>query len=744
MFARLWVVAALGAAVAGTVVAVCAGLSYYAELHGLPPHITEVRESAPAAEEGAEYDAEGEGTGLARLLERTERHPSNPQAWMELAHAYYKNGDYAKAESAGLRAAGLGADNPLAWYNLACYQALAGEADAALSSLAQALRLDPELVGRAQRDADLDPLRDDPRFGSLLMQAPQADEVEGDSQTTPTDEELAGVESLMAVGDLAGAADELARLRSVRDDDADVAGTHAALLLQLDRCEEATEAAARAVELAPESADAWNRLGLAHHLCGRYDEAVAAWAQTLSREPDHLEAVYNTACALSLGGKSDEALQYLKKALSMDPSLAAHARADPDLLPLAELPRFAELIGREYAPPSSAEDLARSLMERIERQARGEGAALGPTGPGGLSEAEDYAADHPDDAGAHARLGMAYMEAGRLEDGIGQLRAAVELDPEFLSARLALSQALLSFGGSRDDDDALDEALDHTRYVIERQPESLPAHATLVGAAFTLYRRSGRDALLAEAEASLRVLSELDPDAALVYYNLARALALQGKVEDAEAALADAVGLDARLAVPAAAEADFESLPGLPDILEAATADEADAGARLHNLYVRGVSAMVHDRYEVAEELLREAVTIDPGFAAAHDALGRTLYFGGRLDEALTHLQRATELDPQNADFLWHLADCLSEMGDIEGALRVDERMVELAPESADARYNVACDLARLGRYDEALARLEEAIALDPDMAESAAEDTDLDAMRDMPAFRKLIEGTDE
>jgi tetratricopeptide (TPR) repeat protein len=66
----------------------------------------------------------------------------------------------------------LVADSPDYWatsYNAACWEALAGDADAAFAYLQRAQELDRAEVGPyLLEDGDLDPLRDDPRFGELL------------------------------------------------------------------------------------------------------------------------------------------------------------------------------------------------------------------------------------------------------------------------------------------------------------------------------------------------------------------------------------------------------------------------------------------------------------------------------------------------------------------------------------------------------------------------------------------------
>ncbi len=49
-------------------------------------------------------------------------------------------------------------------YNLACAEALAGETDAALAHLEEAVAAEPELAKTAQGDTDFASIRDDPRF----------------------------------------------------------------------------------------------------------------------------------------------------------------------------------------------------------------------------------------------------------------------------------------------------------------------------------------------------------------------------------------------------------------------------------------------------------------------------------------------------------------------------------------------------------------------------------------------------
>jgi hypothetical protein len=59
-------------------------------------------------------------------------------------------------------------NQPVADYNFACFYARNGQADTALPLLGSALRLRPDLRAFALEDADIEPIRGDPRVQSLL------------------------------------------------------------------------------------------------------------------------------------------------------------------------------------------------------------------------------------------------------------------------------------------------------------------------------------------------------------------------------------------------------------------------------------------------------------------------------------------------------------------------------------------------------------------------------------------------
>lgn len=89
--------------------------------------------------------------------------PSPWEAWLE-ALPYYEAKDYARATDVMTRALEEYPDNANVLYNLACCESLAGKQEPALAHLLRAAELDERTSKWAQGDADLDPIRDDPRF----------------------------------------------------------------------------------------------------------------------------------------------------------------------------------------------------------------------------------------------------------------------------------------------------------------------------------------------------------------------------------------------------------------------------------------------------------------------------------------------------------------------------------------------------------------------------------------------------
>jgi len=90
--------------------------------------------------------------------------PSDLSVMLGMAWCYKRTNQLPKAIAAMEQAYRLFSDESIVLYNLACYLALAGEKDQALSWLGRSLRMDASLRKLIPNEGDFDQLRDDPAF----------------------------------------------------------------------------------------------------------------------------------------------------------------------------------------------------------------------------------------------------------------------------------------------------------------------------------------------------------------------------------------------------------------------------------------------------------------------------------------------------------------------------------------------------------------------------------------------------
>ena len=136
------------------------------------------------------------------------------------------------------------------------------------------------------------------------------------------------------------------------------------------KANEALAAYRRAVELAPDFADAWCNLGTVHFHRGDRSEARGCYERALEADADHLEANFNLANLLDDEGRRETALHHYKAAVRVDPSFA-DARLNLALLyDRMGLRRLGREQWRHYlqlVPTGSWADLARERVAEPER-----------------------------------------------------------------------------------------------------------------------------------------------------------------------------------------------------------------------------------------------------------------------------------------------------------------------------------------------------------------------------------------
>jgi tetratricopeptide (TPR) repeat protein len=209
----------------------------------------------------------------------------------------------------------------------------------------------------------------------------------------------------------------------------------------------------------------------------------------------------------------------------------------------------------------------------------------------------------PDYAPAYNNLGATLRAAGRLDEAVARYRKALELNPEFASASYNLANALLEQGKAGD-------SVESFRRSIQSNPNSVEAHNNLGTA---LANRGD----ITEAIAAFRAALAIDDRSVHAHRNLGNMLYDRGDRAEGLAHLERAVAL---------APAEPEALYDIATLL------------------------LQEQNFRAAEARFKAALKIRADWAGAHNNLGIAIASQGRIAEALTHFERAVELDPSMQD----------------------------------------------------------------------------------------------
>ncbi|MBN1685987.1 MAG: tetratricopeptide repeat protein [Spirochaetales bacterium] len=117
-------------------------------------------------------------------------------------------------------------------------------------------------------------------------------------------------------------------------------------------------------------------------------------------------------------------------------------------------------------------------------------------------------------------------------------------------------------------------------------------------------------------------------------------------------------------------------------------------------------------RFKLAEFELESLLSAGYESAQVYAAYGYVCYQSGRTDEAISHLNEALTLDPDNVNAMNSLGYVLSEEGKhLERALVLCRRAVEKKPENPAYLDSLGWVYFKLGRISEARATLRKALS---------------------------------
>lgn len=281
---------------------------------------------------------------------------------------------------------------------------------------------------------------------------------------------------------------------------------------------------------------------------------------------------------------------------------------------------------------------------------------------------------HPDAKWAHVLIGIMKNGDSEIEGSITEFQEALKLDPDFFIARRNLAARLVTAK-------RLDEANSEYALLSKQWPNHVEVTAGLAELAFA-----------------------------------------QGRFEEAEALFARAETLNPRQPLYVARRGDALLARGET----AAGIAELEAALRMDPAFVPAVGSLSRHYFEqgdfiAAEPLFADYAEMAPELADAQAMYGQVLRLKGDPEAALLHLNRASELEPQNLEIAETVAKTHMELGQLADAERIYLQMAGQDPERAATFAALGQVRAFMGRFETSIEDWRKASELDPENAAYAA-----------------------
>ncbi|MDH3403836.1 MAG: tetratricopeptide repeat protein [Acidobacteriota bacterium] len=508
---------------------------------------------------------------------------------------------------------------------------------------------------------------------------------------------------LLSAAEPAAAVAELETARRLAPADRLIVKTVGRLLLQAAREHEGAFAAAREAfeqlrTTEPRDEEVLATLGRIYLSEQRYGDAAAVFREALAYWPQNRSLRGSLIDALLRDGSTDEARQAIESFLEIDPT-SLRAR-----LTLFDLRRAAgdEAGALEMLRATPHESTGNPELFRRLAVALYEGGAF----PEALYWLDRGLAleDSQDPRGVFLRALLLTAE-GRSDEAIAELRALLVAEPERMDALQLLARHLLAASRWQEaadlmaprldgglDPESAELALLHAEALreLDRGEEALDWLALAAAVpelrARALARQAGLLLRLQRGAEADEVLGELTAGGDR------EALLMAAEVCQREESYARSVPFLER--VLAADDSELQALFWLGAAYER-TGREAEAAIQFRRFlerqpdsppvlnYLGYMWAESGTNLEEALSLVERAVALDPDNGAYIDSLGWTHYRLGNYEEARIHLERAADLVQEDAVVLEHLADVYVVLGRARDAADLYRRALGLGGDNA-------------------------------------------------------------
>lgn len=136
-------------------------------------------------------------------------------------------------------------------------------------------------------------------------------------------------------------------------------------------------------------------------------------------------------------------------------------------------------------------------------------------------------------------------------------------------------------------------------------------------------------------------------------------------------------------------------------------------------LHFLGVIAMQNGEFEVAEDYISKAISLQPGYSEAHGNLGVLYRKQRKWDKAIASYRKAIAINPKYAEGHYNLGIALSEQGNPKEAIASYLHALELNPNYSEAHYNLALELQKKEEPENAISAYHKAISINPNYSKA-------------------------
>lgn len=438
------------------------------------------------------------------------------------------------------------------------------------------------------------------------------------------------------------------------------------------------------------------RMGRLYLLSGADDKARESAETVLAKQPDDVEALTLLAGVQAKAGDRDQARETVSRALEREPLN----------------PEAASLMASLMLAAGEVDDSIALMQAATEA--------------------------HPEEVALKINLARIYARLNRPDDAVEVFESVIEQAPDVLAYRNVYARFLLGLQRTDAAEKVLQEA------IVAFPDEESPRLAYVEFLAGT----RGVDAAVAELE---RVIAT-DPDTRRYEFALGKVFEAANRLDDAaglytrlaeeEREGPDYLSAKSRLAVVKARQNDLEAAGALADEVLAENPRDADALTLRGTLLLNGGDAagaiadfrtvlrddparenvvrllarahVTNKEPELAKDVLKQGIDANPKAAGLGLDLANLLATEGKLDEALTELDRVLERQPGEVLALEGKFKILVYRKDFDGALAVAEAMKTAAPQNVKGYHFAGLIYQATGKLAESIGEFQSALDLAP------------------------------